>query len=172
MCILHAPSSLQVSHGLGRFGQSAAWAHGNFRQGFGGMTVQDTSTQPQHQDQFIFFLQDVEYVMRIPKSSIIYQLRIPTAIFNPCFVSVFPLGAASFLCRWASPYAKLLWTLAARRHAALHRGGVGWSWAFWHLDCDGKRVDGMAPSLFGDLPLDALDGSWCLEVWCFWVTML
>lgn len=48
----------------------------------------------------------------------------------------FPLGAASFLCRWASPYAKLLWTLAARRHAALHRGGVGWSWAFWHLDCD------------------------------------
>ena len=41
------------------------------------------------------------------------------------------LGAASFLCRWAPPYAKLLWTLAARRHAALHRGGVGWSWAFW-----------------------------------------
>ncbi len=47
-------ASWQVSHGLGRFGQSAECAHGNFRQG-SGVTGQDTSTQPQHQGQFYLF---------------------------------------------------------------------------------------------------------------------
>lgn len=40
-------------------------------------------------------------------------------------------GGAMFLCRWAPAWAKHLWHMAGRRHAEKHRGGSGWTWAFW-----------------------------------------
>ena len=142
-------ASWQVSHGLGRFGQSAECAHGNFRQG-SGVTGQDTSTQPQHQGQFYLFATCRVCYEDDSKNQDAHPNPQYVVFFYVCFLSVFlsfrwcqlPMSLGSPLCQASMDLGGPSSCSTASRGCWMELGFLApWLWR--------KRVDGMGKCCLG-----------------------